>query len=59
MYVWFVYLHLIGLVTFLMAHGTSAFLSFGLRNLHDPAAVTASLRTSQIATGLGYVLKPG
>lgn len=55
MYVWFVYLHLIGLVIFLMAHGTSAFLSFGLRSLRDPAAVAASLRTSQIATGLGYV----
>ena len=54
MYVWFVYLHLIGLGIFLMAHGTSAFVSFGMRRQRDPAVVSAYLRISQIGTGVAY-----
>jgi hypothetical protein len=42
-------------VIFLIAHGASAFVSFGIRRLRDPAAVAASLRTSQIATQVACV----
>ena len=55
MYQWFVFVHLVGLVLFLMAHGTSAFVAFRMRTLRDVASVSDYLAMSQTATRAMYV----
>ena len=55
MYQWFVFAHLVGLVLFLMAHGTSAFVAFRMRTLRDVASVSDYLAMSQTATRAMYV----
>jgi hypothetical protein len=55
MYAWLVYLHLVGLVVFLAAHGASMFASFRIRVERDPRVVAALLATSQEATRVMYI----
>ena len=55
MYQWFVFTHLIGLVMFVFAHGVSAFVSWQIRTLRDPAVITGYLAMSQQATRVAYV----
>lgn len=55
MYQWFVYTHLIGLVLFVLAHGASAFVSWQIRTMRDPAVVAGYLTMSQQATRAAYV----
>jgi len=54
-YQWFVYTHLIGLVLFVFAHGVSAFVSWQIRTLRDPAVVSGYLVMSQQAVRAAYV----
>jgi hypothetical protein len=54
-YQWFVFIHLIGLVVFLLAHGASAFISLRLPAQRDPVVVANDLETSKIATRTMYV----
>ncbi len=55
MYQWFVFTHLIGLVLFVFAHGVSAFVSWQIRALRDPAAITGYLVMSNQATRVAYI----
>jgi hypothetical protein len=55
MYQWFVFTHLIGLVLFVFAHGVSAFTSWQIRTLRDPAVISGYLAMSQQATRAAYV----
>ena len=54
MYQWFVFLHLVGLVLFVFAHGASAFASFQIRALRDPMAIGGYLTLSRQAIGTAY-----
>jgi hypothetical protein len=54
-YQWFVFAHLVGLVLFVFAHGVSAFVSWQIRTLRDPAVITGYLAMSQQATRVAYV----
>jgi len=54
-YQWFVFTHLVGLVLFVFAHGVSAFVSWQIRTLRDPAVITGYLAMSQQATRVAYV----
>ena len=49
MYQWFVFTHLIGLVLFVFAHGVSAFMTWQIRTMRDPAVVAGYLTMSQQA----------
>lgn len=55
MYQWFVFTHLIGLVLFVFAHGVSAFVSWQIRTIRDPAVVSGYLQMSQEAVRAAYV----
>ena len=55
MYGWLVFLHLVGLVVFAMAHGASAFVAFRIRDERDPRMVASLLGISQLAIGPLYV----
>ena len=55
MYQWFVFTHLIGLVLFVFAHGVSAFTSWQIRTMRDPAVISGYLAMSQQATRAAYV----
>lgn len=55
MYQWFVFIHLLGLVVFALAHGASAFIALRLPGQRNPAVVRSYLETSQIATRTTYV----
>jgi hypothetical protein len=55
MYQWFVFTHLVGLVLFVFAHGVSAFVSWQVRTLRDPAAITGYLTMSNQAVRVMYV----
>ena len=55
MYQWFVFTHLIGLVLFVFAHGVSAFVSWQIRPMRDPAVVAGYLTMSQQAMRAAYV----
>lgn len=55
MYQWFVFTHLVGLVIFVFAHGVSAFVSWQVRTLKDPAVVGGYLTMSQQAVAVAYV----
>lgn len=54
MYQWFVFLHLAGLVVFVLAHGASAFISLRLPAQRNPVVVASYLETSKIATQTMY-----
>jgi len=53
-YQWFVFLHLAGLVVFVLAHGASAFISLRLPAQRNPVVVASYLETSKIATQTMY-----
>jgi hypothetical protein len=53
-YQWFVFLHLVGLVVFVLAHGASAFIALRLPGQRNPAVVASYLETSKIATNTMY-----
>jgi Predicted integral membrane protein (DUF2269) len=55
MYSWLVFVHLVGLVVFAIAHGASAFVAFRVRGEREPALIAALLGLSQIAVGGLYV----
>jgi hypothetical protein len=55
MYQWFVFAHLVGLVLFVFAHGTSAFVTFQIRGMRDPDVVRGYLELSQQATRVAYI----
>lgn len=52
--VWSLSVHLVGVVGFLLAHGTSAGLAFALRNERDPARMRRLLELSEASFGLLY-----
>jgi hypothetical protein len=54
-YQWFVFTHLIGLVLFVFAHGVSAFVSWQIRTMRDPAVIAGYLEMSQQAMRAAYV----
>ena len=54
MYQWLVFTHLVGLVLFVFAHGASAFVTFQIRALRDPAVVSNYLTVSQQAVQAAY-----
>jgi plastocyanin len=53
-YQWLVFVHLIGVFAFLVAHGTSVGVLFRLRNERDPARVHALLQLSSSSIQLFY-----
>jgi hypothetical protein len=55
MYLWLVFVHLIGLVVFLMSHGASMWVAFRLRQVRDRATISALLDLSNRATQASYV----
>ena len=55
LYLWFVTIHLIGLVLFAVSHGASAFMAFRLRAERDPVVVEALLKTGQLSVGPMYI----
>lgn len=55
LYLWFVVVHLIGLVLFAISHGASAFMAFRMRGERDPVVVDALLRTGQLSVGPMYI----
>lgn len=50
MYSWFVFAHLVGLVLFVFAHGASAFATYQIRTMRDPATVSGYLEMSSLGT---------
>ena len=54
MYQWWVFVHLIGVFGFLIAHGTSVGVLFRLRNERDPARVNALLQLSSASIQIFY-----
>lgn len=55
MHSWLVFIHLVGLVLFAIAHGASMFLAFRIRAERNGTIVAGHLATSQMAVGLMYV----
>jgi predicted integral membrane protein DUF2269 len=55
LYLWFVVIHLIGLVLFAISHGASAFMSFRLRSERDPVVVDSLLKVGQMGVGPMYI----
>jgi len=53
-YQWWVFVHLIGVFGFLIAHGTSVGVLFRLRNERDPARVNALLQLSSASIQIFY-----
>jgi hypothetical protein len=54
-YQWLVVIHLVGLVLFVFAHGASAFATFQIRTLRDPALISDYLSMSQQAVRAAYI----
>ncbi len=54
MYLWWVFIHLIGVFGFLVAHGVSVAVLFRLRREQDPAKVNALLELSGTSTRVFY-----
>jgi hypothetical protein len=55
MYPWLVFLHLVGLVFFLLAHGVSMFVAFRVRQERDPASARLLLELSSRGTQSSYL----
>lgn len=54
-YVWLMYVHIAGLLIFVMGHGATAMVSFRLRQEREPARIKALLDLSSGAIGLAYI----
>jgi Predicted integral membrane protein (DUF2269) len=54
-YSWLVFIHLVGLVVFAIAHGVSTFVAFRVRSEREPGLIAALLGMSQIGVGGLYV----
>jgi uncharacterized membrane protein len=52
---WWIWLHIVGALLFVTAHGVSMGVSFRLRRLRDPRQVSALLDLSATATKVTYV----
>lgn len=55
LYLWFVVVHLVGLVVFSISHGGSAFMAFRVRGERDPVVVDALLKVGQLSVGPMYI----
>ncbi len=55
MYQWWVFIHIVGVVGFLLAHGISVGTALRVRNERDPDRIRALLQVSASATGVFYV----
>jgi hypothetical protein len=55
MYAWLVFVHLVGLVIFAVAHGASVFMAFRIRTDRDPKVVASHLAGSGTAIGPMYL----
>ena len=55
MYQGLIFLHLVGVVVFAIAHGVSIFAAFRVRGERDPRVVAALLDASKLAVGLLYI----
>ncbi|MEP7358314.1 MAG: hypothetical protein ABI847_13795, partial [Anaerolineales bacterium] len=55
MYNWVVYLHLLGIFGFLLAHGASASAAFALKRERSLEKVRALLELSSASIGLTYI----
>lgn len=55
MYRWWVFVHLVGVFGFLVAHGVSIVVTFRLRKVRDPGRVTELLEASAASIGPFYV----
>jgi hypothetical protein len=55
MYAWLVYVHLVGVFAFLVAHGTSMFAVFRVRRERDRAVIAAMLDLSGRASQASYI----
>ncbi len=55
MHLWWVYLHILGGLLFMLAHGASAAVIFRLRRERDPDAVRTLLALSQLTVGPAYI----
>jgi hypothetical protein len=54
MYQWVVLVHIVGAFTFVLAHGTSAFVSDQIRRERDPVRIRALLELSSRSIGVVY-----
>jgi hypothetical protein len=55
LYLGFVFLHLVGLMLFVLCHGASAFMAFLIRRQSDPALIVSYLAVSNVANRLMYL----
>ena len=55
MYQGLVFLHLVGVLVFAIAHGVSMFAAFRVRSERDPNVIAAILGLSKLAVGMLYV----
>lgn len=55
MYLWFVLLHLVGIVLFVAMHGVSMAISFWLRGQRDRATIVSMLALSSRSTQVAYL----
>lgn len=55
MYSWFVFLHLVGLVLFLLMHGVSLWVAFRIRRESDPALISTLLDLSSVGNRAMYL----
>jgi hypothetical protein len=55
MYNWLVFLHLVGLVLFLLSHGASMFSAFRVRGETDPARIKLLLELSSRGSQTSYI----
>ncbi len=55
MYEWWKFIHLVGVVGFMAAHGTSMAATFLVRRLRDPAKISGVLQLSGATVGAFYV----
>lgn len=55
MYQWLVFVHLLGLVLFVLAHGASAVMALVIRTQREPVVVASYLNASKAAVGGAYV----
>lgn len=54
-YPWLMFVHVGGLLTFVLGHGASAMVSFRLRGEREPARIRALLDLSASSLGIAYV----
>lgn len=54
-YPWLMFVHIAGLMTFVMGHGASAMVAFRLRNEREPTRIGALLDLSSASIGIAYL----